>query len=70
MTYQVIVNNKIIKEYPYRIQAVIWCFLKGYGYQRGNGSYRWIIGAEIKEVKDSLGKCDKSHKIPSKNVKG
>lgn len=68
MKYQVIVNNKIIKEYPYRIQSVIWCFLNGYGYQ-GKG-YRWISGVEIREVKDSLGKCDKSHIFPTKNVKG
>lgn len=70
MKYQVIINDRVIKEYPYRIQAVIWCFLKGYVYQKGNGSDRWIIGAEIKEVEDSLGKCDKSHFFPTKNVKG
>lgn len=48
MKYQVVVKNKVVKEYPYRIQAVIWCFLKGYGYQ-GRG-HRWIAGAEIREV--------------------
>lgn len=52
MKYQVIVNKKVIKEYPYRIQAVIWCFLKGYGYQKGRGTNRWIIGAEIREVQE------------------
>lgn len=57
MKYQVIVNNKIIKEYPYRIQAVIWCFLKGYGYQ-GKG-HRWISGAEIREVENSFEKCER-----------
>lgn len=67
MTYQVIINNKVIKEYPYRIQAVIWCILKRYVYE-GDG-HRWIIGAEIKEVKDSFGKCDESHFFPSENVK-
>ncbi len=50
MKYQIILKNKVVKEYPYRIQAVIWCFLKGYGYQKGRGIDRWIIGAEIREV--------------------
>jgi hypothetical protein len=50
MTYQIIVDNEIVKEYEHKLQAVIWCFLKGYGYQKGRGSDRWIIGAEIREV--------------------
>lgn len=54
MKYQVIINDRVIKEYPYRIQAVIWCFLKGYGYQKGNGNDRTIIGAKIKEVKNDI----------------
>jgi hypothetical protein len=48
MTYQVIINNKVIKEYQHRIQAVVWCFMHGYGYA-GKG-HRWISGAEIREV--------------------
>jgi hypothetical protein len=48
MKYQVIVKNNIVKEYPYRMQAVVWCFMHGYGYA-GKG-YRWISGAEIREV--------------------
>lgn len=30
--YNVIVNNTIVKTYPYKIQAIIYCFLKGYVY--------------------------------------
>lgn len=48
--YQVVVNGKVVKEYEHKLQAIIWCFLKGYGYE-GKG-YRWIIGAEIREVKN------------------
>ena len=48
MKYQIIVNNKIVKEYPHKLQAVIWCILKGYGYS-GKG-HHWISGAEIREV--------------------
>ena len=33
--YQVILNNNVIKSYPYKIQAVIWCFLNGYVYSGG-----------------------------------
>lgn len=49
MKYQVIVDGKIVKEYTYRIQAVIWCFLNGH-VVCGKGK-NWIVGAEIREVK-------------------
>lgn len=70
MMYQIVVDDEVVKEYEHKLQAIIWCIIKGYCYQRGNGNDRTIIGAKIKEVKDSFGKCDKSHFFPSKNVKG
>lgn len=56
MMYQIIVNGEIVKEYEHKLQAIIWCIIKGYCYQRGNGNDRIIIGAEIREVEDSLEK--------------
>lgn len=50
--YQIIIDGNVVKEYEHKLQAIIWCFLKGYGYQKGNGTDRWIIGAKIKEVKN------------------
>lgn len=70
MMYQIVVGDEVVKEYEHKLQAIIWCIIKGYCYQRGNGNDRIIIGAEIKEIGDSLGKCDKSHIFRTKNVKG
>lgn len=28
--YQVIVNNKVVKTYPFKIQAIVYCFMNGY----------------------------------------
>lgn len=42
--YKVIVNGKTVKEYPFKIQAVIYCFLNGYvyeGYDEWN-SYKYL----------------------------
>lgn len=51
--YQIIVDGEVVKEYEHKLQAVIWCFMYGYGYQKGTSrTCRWIIGAEIREVKD------------------
>lgn len=51
--YQIIVDGEVVKEYPHKLQAVIWCFMHGYGYQKGTSrTCRWIIGAEIREVND------------------
>lgn len=33
--YKVILNNNIVKSYPYKIQAIVWCFLNGYVYSGG-----------------------------------
>lgn len=53
MKYQIIVDGEVVKEYEHKLQAIVWCFLKGYGYQKGNGDDRMIFGAEIREVNDS-----------------
>lgn len=50
--YQIIVDGEVVKEYEHKLQAVIWCFMYGYGYQKGNGDDRMIVGAEIREVND------------------
>ena len=42
--YKVIVNGKTVKEYPFKIQANIYCFLSGYvyeGYDEWN-SYKYL----------------------------
>ena len=30
--YQVLVDNVCVKEYPYKIQATMYCLMKGYVY--------------------------------------
>lgn len=56
MKYQVLVDGKVVKEYEHRLQAVDWCFINGYAYE-GEG-HKWFLGAEIREVEDSLEKCE------------
>lgn len=53
MKYQIIVDGEVVKEYEHKLQAIVWCFLNGYGYQKGNGDDRMIFGAEIREINDS-----------------
>ena len=42
-----IVTNKkrtiVFKEYPYKLQAIIWCFMNGYAY---SGFDEWKHGRE------------------------
>lgn len=45
MAYQVIVNKEIVKEYPFKIQAVIYCFMNGYVY---HGYDEWRSYREIR----------------------
>lgn len=43
--YQVIVNNKVVKEYPYKIQAYTYCLMNGYvysGYDEWNSYSKFI----------------------------
>lgn len=48
MTYQVIVNGQVVKEYDDKRTAYIYCHMKGYIYC-GKGWY-WLIGAKIVEA--------------------
>lgn len=44
--YQVIINDDVIKEYPYKIQAYTYCILNGYvttGYDEWNGFKRLVF---------------------------
>lgn len=48
--YQIIINNIIVKEYKYKIQAIIYLWMHGYVYQ-GKG-YHWIKdNYKIRKVK-------------------
>lgn len=51
--YQVTVNNTIVKEYPFKLQAIIYCFLNGY-VTSGRGWYFLDDRVKIseREVKD------------------
>ena len=48
--YRIYVNDVLVKEYPYELQAITYCFLSGY-VSRGRGWYFLnpkvkVIGAE------------------------
>lgn len=47
--FNVYVKGELKKSYPYKIQACIWCVMKGYvGYGRGK---HWLFyDVEIKEA--------------------
>lgn len=53
--YQVWIKGKekmgLVKTYPYKIQAIIWCFLNKF-VNSGRGYYFLDPKVEIKEVKD------------------
>ena len=34
--FQVTVNNIVVKEFPYKLQALIYCIENGYVYKAGN----------------------------------
>ena len=44
--YSVYINNTKVKSYPFKIQAIIYCYMKGYvsegGYDFDNGWYRFL----------------------------
>lgn len=48
MTYQVIVNGQVVKEYDDKRTAYIYCHMRGYVYY-GKGEY-WLVGAKIMEA--------------------
>lgn len=47
--YQVIVRDTVVKKYPFKLQAVIYCFLNGY-VASGYGWYFLNPDVKIKEV--------------------
>lgn len=51
MTYEVYIKNKKVKEYPTKLQAIIYLFIKGYVYHCRCGKFI-DDRCEIKELKD------------------
>lgn len=49
--YNIYVNNTFVKSYPFKIQAIIYCYLKGYVYEGGcdfdNNWYR-VLDPKVK----------------------
>lgn len=53
--YEVYVNNKLVKSYKFKIQAVVYCYMNGYVYEGGHDfDDNWIVTldprAEIRKV--------------------
>lgn len=49
--YCVLVNDKVVKTYKYRIQAIIYCLLKGYVYSgtsEWSGKYHSFLDPKVK----------------------
>ena len=44
--YNVYVNNTLVKSYPFKIQAIIYCYMNGYvsegGHDFNNGRYIFL----------------------------
>lgn len=49
--YQVVVNNTTVKTYPFKIQAIVYCFMNGY-VTSGRGWYFLNQKVYIKEVEN------------------
>lgn len=49
--YQVTVNNVVVKTYPFKVQAVIYCFMNGY-VTSGRGWYFLNERVKISEVEN------------------
>lgn len=51
MMYEVYIDGRKVKEYPHKLQAVIYLILKGYCYRSRFG--KWLDKkTEIREVED------------------
>lgn len=50
MTYNVYVRNTLVKSYPHKIQAIMYCFLSGY-VNTGRGWYFLDDRVQIKKEK-------------------
>lgn len=51
MGFKVIVNDTVKKVYPYRFQAIIYCFMKQYIY-KGKGYY--FLDPKVKIVENEV----------------
>lgn len=51
MTYKVLVNNTVVKEYPTELQALIYCFTNGY-VSTGRGWYFLDDRVKIEEKRE------------------
>lgn len=49
--YQVIVNNTMVKTYPFKIQAIVYCFLNGY-VSSGRGWYFLDEKVKVRKVEN------------------
>lgn len=47
MAYQIIINGHVVKEYPDKFRAYVWCHM--HGYIRSGRGYYWLVKAKIKE---------------------
>lgn len=53
--YEIYVNDVKVKEYRFKIQAVMYCYLKGYVYEGGydfNNKWYRILDPQVK-IKES-----------------
>lgn len=49
--YQILINNNIVKEYPFKLQCITWCILNGY--VCNGGMMHWLIPTvKIKKIVD------------------
>lgn len=54
--YEITRKGRIIKSYPFRLQAVIYCYLKGFVYTGGYGSQKFYTLDPDVEIKKKVGK--------------
>lgn len=60
--YNVYVNNTLVKSYPFRIQAVIYCYMNGYVYEGGyDFDNRWyrVLDPRVKIREVRYGKTNR-----------
>lgn len=62
--YQVIVNNKVVKEYPTKFQAETYCLMKGYVYR---GYDEWNSFNEVVVLDDKVKVVEKDVEVDSKS---
>lgn len=57
--FEVYVNDTLVKSYPYKTQAIVYCFMNGY-VNTGRGWYFLDDRVKIKEVKNGKSRKRKS----------